>query len=266
MPDHDNWDRHWDLYGGAASRNPAQQMRHEIVVRLLGEPSAGEAAHGPTARVLDVGSGQGDLLAKLHHELPEAELLGFEMSRSGVEQSRVKVPAAHFLVVDLFQPPADAESYAGWATGAVCSEVLEHVDDPAAFLKAARRYLADGGRLVITVPGGPMSAFDRQIGHRTHFTRESIRRVAEEAGFSVERVCLSGFPFFNLYRLVVIARGERLGSDVASGQHGFSARLAQAVMAVFRGLFRFNLMDFPLGWQVVAVARKPVGTARAPSP
>ena len=46
------------------------------------------------------------------------------------------------------------KSYAGWATDAVCSEVLEHVDSPVLFLQAARPWLADGSRLIVTVPGG----------------------------------------------------------------------------------------------------------------
>lgn len=250
-PAQDDWNKHWDQFADAATLNPAQQMRHRLAVKLLREPSgAGKR------RVLDLGSGQGDLAVKLRHEMPEVELLGFEMSQSGVAISQRKVPQAEFLVVDLFAPPPAAERYAGWATDAVCSEVLEHVDSPVDFLKASRRYLADNARLVVTVPGGPMSAFDRHIGHRQHFTRQSIARVLEGAGFTVERVYLSGFPFFNLYRLVVIARGEKLATDVDSGHQGASGRLARAVMAVFRGLFRFNLLDFPLGWQVVAVARK----------
>jgi SAM-dependent methyltransferase len=250
MAEQDNWDDHWAHYAAAASRNPAQRMRHDIIVKLLGQDS------GPGRRVLDIGSGQGDLLVKLHQTQPGAELLGFELSASGVELSRRKLPAAKFVVADLFQPPAELSAYAGWGTAAVCSEVLEHVDSPVDFLKAARAYLADQARLIVTVPGGPMSAFDRHIGHRQHFTRQSISRCLEEAGFAVERVYLSGFPFFNLYRCVVIARGESLADDVTAGERGFTARLADGVMAVFRLLFRLNLPNSPFGWQVVAIARK----------
>lgn len=249
---HDDWDRHWNSFAEAASRNPAQLMRHALAIRLL---AAGDERCAQ--RVLDLGSGQGDLAVRLRHERPGAELVGFEMSTSGVAISRRKVPDARFLVVDLFQPPAEAAAFAGWATGAVCSEVLEHVDSPVEFLKAAKTYLAPGARLVVTVPGGPMSAFDRHIGHRQHFTRDSIGRVLRDAGFEVERVCLSGFPFFNLYRLVVILRGEQLAKDVDHAQRGFSVWLAGVVMAVFRGLFRLNLVDSPFGWQVIAVARQP---------
>jgi len=59
-----------------------------------------------------------------------------------------------------------------------------------------------------------MSAFDHHIGHRQHFTRASITAPLQQSGFEVERVTLSGFPFFNLYRGVVIARGEKLATDV----------------------------------------------------
>jgi SAM-dependent methyltransferase len=251
MPDHDNWNEHWDRYAAAASQNPAQQMRHALIAKLLQCEN-----EGPVAQILDIGSGQGDLMVKLRPLLPQAKLLGFELSPSGVEISRKKMPSATFLVADLFQPPAELQGYAGWATDAVCSEVLEHVDAPAAFLRAARPYLAGGARLIVTVPGGPMSDFDRHIGHRQHFTRGSISGVLQEAGFMVERVYLSGFPFFNLYRRVVIARGKKLASDVDAGQAGFSAWLANTVMMIFRGLFRLNLMDSRFGWQVVAVARK----------
>jgi SAM-dependent methyltransferase len=255
MAEHDTWDAHWERYAAAAARNPAQIMRHALVLRLL-ETSAGGRDEGAARKILDIGSGQGDLAVKLRDALPSAQLLGFELSESGVAISRRKVPQATFVAADLFRPPSELSGYAGWATDAVCSEVLEHVDDPVEFLRVSRPYLADGARLIVTVPGGPMSAFDRHIGHRRHFTRTSIREVLESAGFATERVYLSGFPFFNLYRLVVIARGEKLAEDVESGKTGTSSRLADGVMALFRALFRLNLMNSPLGWQVVAVARK----------
>lgn len=247
---HDDWDTHWDQYAAAASQNPAQQMRHEIVTRwLLGKAEGG-------AQVFDIGSGQGDLVQKLAPLLPGAQFLGAELSESGVAISRRKVPQATFLVADLFQPPPAMQKFIGWATHAVCSEVLEHVDDPVALLRQARPYLAAGAQLIVTVPGGPMSAFDRTIGHRRHFTRESIRGVLEQAGFTVDHVRLAGFPFFNLYRLTVIARGEKLAADVRAGERGFAARLAEMAMGVFRFLFHCNVPDSAFGWQVVAVARK----------
>ena len=248
-----DWHAHWRSYDKASTQNPAQQMRYQIAARWLVE-----AERGGGARFLDIGSGQGDLMQKVMPLLAGSELLGVELSESGVEASRRKAPGARFIAADLFQPPETLEPYKEWASLAVCSEVLEHVDDPAGFLRRAGVYLMPGARLLVTVPGGPMSAFDRHIGHRRHFTRESIRVVLEEGGFVVREVRMAGFPFFNLYRLTVIARGEKLAGDVRAGRVGIAAKLAEAIMAAFRILFWFNVSDSAFGWQVVALAQKPL--------
>lgn len=252
MTEHqDNWDAHWNEYADSAQQNPAQRMRHEIIARLLKD----NLDNGPI-RLFDIGSGQGDMLAILQPLFPTAQFLGVEFSKRGVDISRQKVPDATFLNGDLLDAPRELKYYEGWATDAVCSEVLEHVDDPAAFLRAASPYLADGARLIVTVPGGPISAFDRHIGHRQHFNKVSICRVLESAGFEVIRAYRAGFPFFNLYRLTVIARGNRLIDDVRTEQGGAPSRLALAVMAAYRKLFHFNQTDSPFGWQIVAVVKK----------
>jgi hypothetical protein len=70
-----------------------------------------------------------------------------------------------------------------------------------------------------------------------------------QAGFQVDRLYSAGFPFFNLFRLLIAWRGEKLIKSV-SGRPSLIVRLA---MWVFDLLFRFNLMRW--GWQSVAVAR-----------
>jgi len=243
----DDWDRHWTDYAGSAAINPAQQYRRELIVRLLNREEGAQ-------RVLDIGSGTGDLAAALRAELPTAKILGLELSRAGVELARRKVPGATFEERDLMVSEPPTAEYRGWATHAVCSEVLEHVEDPAAFLANARSFLAPGCRLIVTVPAGPMSAFDRHIGHRQHFTAKSVRALLEQAGFVVEQSTRAGFPFFNIYRLIVLLRGERLVDDVARGEGGRPARL---LMRIFEVLFRLNLTSSPWGWQVLAAARVP---------
>ncbi|HIJ42603.1 MAG TPA: methyltransferase domain-containing protein [Rhodospirillaceae bacterium] len=139
-----------------------------------------------------------------------------------------------------------------WAGHAVCSEVLEHLDDPAGVLANARAFIKPGGRLVITVPGGPMSAFDRHIGHRRHYTKALLGQVLLAAGFETAKVAAAGWPMFNLYRLAVLLRGGRLIEDAA----GAPGPLARTAMGLFRHLMRLTLADTPWGWQIVAVARK----------
>jgi SAM-dependent methyltransferase len=246
----DNWDRHWEHYSESAESNPAQRYRRRIVSKLLRRYGcAGQV------RILDIGSGQGDLAADLRQAFPDGEIGGIELSEAGVNIAAHKVPSARFLQRDLLQPANDLGPLGGWAQFAVCSEVLEHLDDPELLLKNAATYLADGCTLLVTVPGGPKSAFDLHIGHRRHYTPTMLRELLESSGFTVLRATTAGFPFFNLYRLVVILRGRRLIADVDSAEQGFAAILARAVMGIFRWLFAFNLTGTTLGWQTIAVAR-----------
>ena len=242
----DDWDQHWDDYSASVTHNPAQIYRRSLVTALL------ERSETPV-RLVDVGSGQGDFLREAAARWPSAQLLGLEYSGSGVAQSQKKTPTAHFLQRDLLSAPDVPDEFARWGTHAVCSEVLEHVDDPAALLRGAAHYLAPGCRLVVTVPGGPMSAFDQHIGHRQHFTPASLTAVLNAAGFDVRLAGGAGWPFFNLYRRLVVLRGDKLVDDVLSRDAGPSLA-ARAAMLAFRPLFALNLPRTPWGHQIVAVA------------
>lgn len=248
----DDWSAHWARYADSARENPAQDMRHRLVLAEI-------RGLGPVEVLLDVGSGQGDFLGKASSERLAGSLIGFELSRSGVEISRRAVAGAVFHQVDMYRPPESAARVLGCADVAVCSDVIEHVDDPVELLRQVRRYLKPGGCLVLTVPAGPMSAFDRHIGHRTHYTRATAATVLSAAGFTIEKVALAGFPFFNLYRIVVLLRGKRLIADVSADQmHDGRGGIAKLAMRAFHFLFRFNLPNTPFGWQLLAVARSPL--------
>ncbi len=246
----DDWDALWLAHADANARNPAQMFRRRLAVQLL-------AGHEPVARLLDIGSGTGDLLVDAHARWPAVELMGIELAQTGVQIARDKLPAATFEVVDLLQAPGPLPGREGWATHAVCSEVLEHVDDPVALMANARPWLAPGAVVVVTVPGGPMSAFDRHIGHRRHFTPRDLADVLHGAGYQVARCSGAGFPFFNLYRMVVIARGEALVEDSAAAEDGAASHRAEAAMSVFRVLLSRGRRLSPRGWQTVAVATVP---------
>src|SRR5215471_2723318 len=247
----DDWDRHWRSYADAVSLNPAQSYRRKLLFELL----ALGAAPRPV-RLLELGSGQGDFAREVEAVRPDAEIVGLDLSETGVEMARRKVPRGRFFARDLARPVELPPAFEAWATHAVCSEVLEHVDDPTGLLRNVRPFLAPGCKVVITVPGGPMSAFDRYIGHRRHFSAQLLSEVIEGAGLEVERLNGAGFPFFNLYRLMVVARGKALIKDVDSSGPAPLPLSARAAMRTFAWLFRWNRADTLRGWQLVARAVK----------
>ena len=241
-PQADNWDLHWEQYQESSDASPACAMRLRLGRRLCRL----DAARAPV-RMLELGSGTGELASYLLAHHAGIEYLGLDVSPLAVEQAGRRIPQARFATANLMEPaPKEAAGYA--ATHALCTEVLEHVDDPVTLLRNARAWMQPGCRLVVTVPGGPMSAFDKHIGHRRHFSPRDLARLLAEAGYAVKECHGTGFPFFNLYRLTVIARGERLITDVAGGP----SRVARAVMQTYGLLFRLSTSRW--GWQTVAVA------------
>jgi len=246
----DDWNRHWEQYSVTVEDNPAQKYRRELIFSMLGLHGAGEGA-----RILDIGSGQGDMAATILSRLSAAQVLGIELSQSGVEISRKKVPRARFIQRDLLADEDPLDDVLEWATHAVCAEVIEHVDDPTRLLRNVRSYMAPGGLLVLTAPGGPMSAFDRHIGHRKHWKPKEIDEVLRSAGYSPVLCTGVGFPFFNLYRGLIILRGRKLIDDLSIESPKGLSRSARAAMVVFDRLIRPNLNSSKRGWQMVAIAR-----------
>lgn len=243
------WDEHWKSYAAINALNPAQVYRQKLVFECLG--LAGARA---PVRLFDLGSGTGEMATEVLHARGDADVVGLDISSSGVALAREKAPRARFFQQDFAKPINLPDELRGWATHAVCSEVLEHLDDPTALLANIRPYLAPGCKLVITVPAGPRSAYDKHIGHRAHFTPERLERTIADSGLEVADLRGAGFPFFNLYRLAVVLRGKKLIEDGAELGQANLPLTARATIRMFSWLFKLNTSASRLGWQLVAVA------------
>jgi hypothetical protein len=125
-------------------------------------------------------------------------------------------------------------------------------------LRNASGYLAPGCRIIVTVPGGPRTAFDRHIGHRKHFTESSLRSLLTRSGFVVQTIHRAGFPFFNLYKLAVLLRGQALIADLERSSDHKESLLSRAVLRFFELTLDWSRRSSPFGWQLVAVAGGPI--------
>ncbi len=241
----DDWDQHWAQFGAIMESGPLSMYRKKLIVDLLRAEGC-RAGSG----VLDVGSGRGAMLEAICHAIPGVRATGLELSEVGVRAAQKRLPSARFIHRDLLVPVEPNTIPCDLAEFAVCSEVLEHVDVPEVMLRNAARYMSAGCVIVVTVPCGPMSEFERHLGHRRHYSPDEIAGVIERSGFEVRRRIAAGFPFLNLFRLMMVIRGAALIDDAAKAPT-LAVRLTRTV---FAGLFRLNLNL--LGWQTVVVARK----------
>lgn len=148
----------------------------------------------PRGRLLETGCGSGALLSELCE-------LGFECS--GLETS----PAARELAAWLLRGHPEARLLAeptALSRGAfdvvVALEVLEHIEDDRAALRAWRGWLRAGGVLLLSVPARPdlWSASDVWVGHFRRYDRRSLAAALGDAGFAIEHAECYGYPLSNL--------------------------------------------------------------------
>jgi 2-polyprenyl-3-methyl-5-hydroxy-6-metoxy-1,4-benzoquinol methylase len=156
----------------------------------------------PGSRVLDLGCSQGLLARPLRRR---------DVRLTGVDAR----PPEHLApeLAEYFQ--RDLEQPLQLPTGRVfdyviCSDVIEHVRRREVLLRSARRYLKEGGRLIISTPNialwfyrlsllvgrfeyGPRGVLDETHVHL--FTRASFRREVERSGFHILRERVSALPF-----------------------------------------------------------------------
>ena len=256
----DDWESHWTAYAESNNANPAQAYRRALVWDALGLGAAPRARCACSRSAAAPATSRATCCATCGRT-PRSSAWTWRPPAVAIASAR-RCRARSFFQQDLDAwPIALPARYRGWATHVVCSEVLEHLDDPVAALRNVRPLLAPGCKVVITVPAGPMSAFDKHIGHRAHFSEARLRGALQSAGLEVADLRGAGFPFFNAYRLVVVARGESLIKDAASDGRPLLLA-ARAMIRVFSWLFRMNRHDGLRGWQLVAVALEP-GTAPA---
>lgn len=234
----------WSQYAKANEENPAQRHRWHLVARAI----------PVDARVIvDLGCGSGALLEQLGETRPQARLVGLDVEPRALLVARGRLPEAAFLEADLETGESPgAAALLGAVDAVVCSEVLEHLGQPAAAVELAHRLLGASGRFVVTVPAGPMTQFDRLIGHRRHYTVQDVRTLLTAGGFRVRQVYRWGFPFHSLFRMAmaVFPRAVERYSDARMSV------LERAVLRILYWLFFLNARSAYVGRQIVAVAER----------
>jgi SAM-dependent methyltransferase len=203
------------------------------------------------ARILEVGCGTGHNLAMLK---PFGRIEASELDRCARalanKRHRGKVKEARLPDLSMF----DRNGYDLIAL----LDVLEHVPDDLASLRAIHMRLKPGGALLLTVPANPWmwSAHDAAHHHFRRYTKKQLRELFLRAGLEVQLL-----SYFNsvLFPLVAAARivGKITRKDSADDK--LPSATVNAVLNKVFGLEAslIGRVPMPFGVSLVAVLRRP---------
>lgn len=133
-------------------------------------------------KILEIGSGLGYLTYSLNKE--GYSTLGLDISKRAVEQA-TKNYGSYYECGNLFDI---AEKRKGLYDIVIMTELLEHVEDPKAFIKAASMLIRDGGKIILTTPNkdsspkGLVWQNDIPPVHLWWFSEKSVEHLAKECG------------------------------------------------------------------------------------
>jgi len=136
--------------------------------------------------LLDVGCGTGNFLAA-------AQKTGYRVSGIDFDPDAVRVAREIFHLEDVHVGDVDQLSMAHKTYNKVTFfEVLEHLDQPNAFLKSVKGLLSPGGCIALSVPDAeawhPFQLHDKPPRHLTRWTKEALRLFLQRHGFQVVRI------------------------------------------------------------------------------
>src|SRR5439155_16159845 len=200
------------------------------------------------AWLVDLGAGAGGVTAMLGWRRDRVLAVEGSEDLAAIAASRHALPV---LVTDI-----RSAGIADGAAGAVCLlDVIEHMPDPERALAEARRMLAPGGVLVVTVPAHQWlwSGADDFLGHVRRYGRPDLRRALRDAGFKPTLVT----HIFSwlvvpawVTRQIASDPSRQLGLDRTSGLVDAAALILQRVERLILRWFRL-----PVGTTILAVAR-----------
>ena len=155
-----------------------------------------------TTRVLEVGASSGQFLVNIKNDVRLVNAIELDKDCCGFMSSELGIEAdSEFL---------RESKFAKQRYDVICAfQVLEHVENPVAFLRELLQSAGKGATLFIEVPNlnDPLlsvwnvTAYQQFFYHSAHlhyFTEESLKKVARLAGFADEQVNVAFTQDYNL--------------------------------------------------------------------
>ena len=242
--------RHFSELAKLESDNFWFRARNRLVVWALGRYFPG------ARRLLEVGCGTGFVLSGIAGAFPALEITGSEVAAEGLGFAARRVPVARLIQMDARRIPFRGEFD---VVGAF--DVIEHIEDDRAVLRALNNALVPGGGLLLTVPQHPFlwSEYDVRARHVRRYRAAELRAKLVEAGFEV--VKMTSFvtlllPLMTASRLARKTPGEDYDPLAELRIAPWLNRILACVLGAEFLLVRAG-MRLPAGGSLLVVAKRP---------
>jgi SAM-dependent methyltransferase len=208
--------------------------------------------------MLEIGCGNGIVLAEVRQSFPQIKLYGGDVFFHGLTYAAKRVPEAELCQMDAMNIPFWEEFD---IVGAF--DVLEHIDDDERALRQLFRACRSGGGIVVTVPQHPFlwSRTDEYAHHKRRYTRKELVRKVEQAGFAVERVTSFVSLLLPLMMLSRFMQRKHAQTENPIDAGFMISKPVNKLLGWLLGLERKAIrlgVSFPAGGSLLLVARKGV--------
>jgi 2-polyprenyl-3-methyl-5-hydroxy-6-metoxy-1,4-benzoquinol methylase len=207
----------------------------------------------PTAaRLLEVGCGSGTFRDQAErytqHVVDGCDLNAYALNLSKQAKGRT-------MVYNIFDAREELLNAYG---GVMMMDVIEHIDDDVAFLKAAAAHVVPNGYVIVNVPAhmALFSQYDEVAGHKRRYSKHTLAQSFQKAGITPIEMRYWGASMIP----IAIARKIYLNfvSKEKTIEKGFAPPGA-AIHAFLKFQKNFELalpLSFPFGTSLMAIGRR----------
>jgi SAM-dependent methyltransferase len=175
--------------------------RTRAILKYL-DAELGPKAAGEKRRILDIGSGAGNMA---HHLAHYGEVIGLDYVAR-------PLAVAHGRALDVCQGAGDGLPFPDDTFDLVALlDTVEHIPDEFGVFAECRRVLKPGGKIIITVPAFMWlwSYNDEINAHQRRYTAPELRQKLEISGLRVTRLSYNNFFLFPLIAALRLLRPEK---------------------------------------------------------
>jgi SAM-dependent methyltransferase len=208
------------IFNTAFGSGPRTEILLRYLLQSMDVPSTG--------KLLDVGCSDGNLFKTFFRHRPSWELYGSEISGT-LQETVLKLPGVRGFYV------GREITYPDQYDLITMSHVLEHIPNPAAFLRKLTQHLTSNGKFVVIVPNIRQNPIDLLIAdHCSHFDANSLRFVISSAGLGIDHLATQVIS----KELIVVAgtTGDSLGGEPDEGGPVPIAELCRGYFRLFAGV------------------------------